>query len=343
MKNKATRFNPRRGAQLAAPGPYRGLASAVQAAGSLHVIRALAPLPKDAQELIDDAVIRVGLDRLVIVQDFIAEGLTFPLPDWLAVPELYWEKTNAPGHARRVMVPKARGERQLQDREGTRIPIYATIEDFSIGIREQLASARAGAPLDTSGIVEATRRVNEAIEDAIINGGPTVGGFASPGLLNAPSLNTQAYSGSNPAWDHASKTGQEIINDVLAMAGKLRAARKFGPYNLYIPTDYGNALNRNFSDGVATFDYTIRERIERMIYGSRAIRVREADQLPDDRTVLIQMTSDVADVIVGDEPMPISWESPDGFEFNHVIMACIVPRLKDTYTNQSGICVGNTS
>lgn len=324
-----------------APG-IRSLANAMLRFENLEQFRSLAPLPKDAQELIDDAVIKVGLDRLVIVADLMAEGLTYPLANWLSVPELYWEKSNRPGAARRTMVPNTRGENQREDRSGTRIPIYATLDEFSIGIRELRASERAGAPLDTSNIEQCTRNVNESFEDAMINGGITVGGNSSPGLLGAPSVNTQAYV-DNEAWTAAGHNGLDILTDVLNMAQKLRTAKKYGPYNLYIPSAYGTEINKPYTDGTTTFDKTVREVLEQQVWGGRPLRIREADLLPANRTVLVQMTSDVLDVVVGEEPMPISWEHPSGFEFSHVVIGCIVPRVKDTYDGQSGICVGNTT
>lgn len=310
---------------------------------SLAEFRAMAPLPKDAQELIDEVVIGVGLDRLTFVADLISEGLTFPLANWLSVPELYWEKESQTGGAQRTMVPKTRGEGNLADREGTTIPIYLTMDNFDIGIRELLASERAGSPLDTGHIVQATRRVNEAIEDAGINGGPTVGGNSSPGLLTAPSANSIVYEGAGMAWDNVSKTGAEIVLDVQSMAATLRADRMFGPYNLYVNTAYGHKMNQNYSDGVTTFDMTIRKRLEQLEYGGRPLRIREVDQMAADRTSLIQMTPDVVDVVLGDEPMPVSWQDGPGWVFHHAVMACIVPRFKDTYDNQSGVCNGFTS
>ncbi len=320
-----------------------GFQSALLSCGSIDEMRNLAPLPKDAQEAIDSAVIQVGLDRLVITADVMAEGLTFNLPDPLSVLELYWEKQSKAGYAQRTMTPGTRGEDQLSDRTGVRIPIYATTDDFSFGIRVLRAAERAGTPLDTNGVSQATRRVNEAIEDAFINGaGLTVDGETAPGLLNAPNVNTQAYVDTE-AWTHANHSGQDILDDVLNMIGTLQADRKFGPYNLYIPTTYGNEINKNFGDGVTTFDMTIRQRLEAIKAGGRDLRIRVADQLPTDRTALVQMTSDVVDVVVGQEPTVVSWQDGPGWNRFFVVLAFMCPRVKDDYDGGSGICVGDTS
>jgi uncharacterized linocin/CFP29 family protein len=336
-KNKASRFS------LAGEptGALRGLQSALVSCRSIDELRSLAPMPKDAQEMIDAAVVKVGLDRLSVVADVMAEGLTYGLPDPLSTMELYWEKESKTGHAQRTMLPGARGERQLADRSGVRVPIYATTDDFSLNVRTLRASERAGAPLDTSMVEQATRRVNEAIEDAMINGaGITVGGNDAPGLMNQTNINTQVYTGSNPAWDHTSKTGAEILADVLLMIDALQADRKFGPYNLYIPTEYGNAINNDFK---AASDKTIRQRLEEIVVGGRPLRIREADALTDDYTLLVQMTSDVVDVVVGQEPTVVSWEDGPGWERMFVVLAFMIPRVKDDYDGNSGVCRGYTS
>lgn len=305
-------------------------------------LRALRPLPENAQKLIDQAVIRVGLDRLTVVADVMAEGLVYPLgQQFWGVTQLQWDEISEVGGARRVMEPRSRGENGLTDRRPRILPVYLTMDDFELGVRTLSASQRAGAPIDTTLVEQKTRRVNEAIEDAAINGvSANVFGDDIPGIMNAPNVNSFTY-GSNLAWDAPSKTGQAIINDVLGMLEMLKTDRKFGPYNLYVNTSYGTALAKNFSDGVTTFPTTVRRRIEEIEAGGRGIRVRDADMLATNRTAMVQMTSDVIDVVDGQQPTVISWEDPNGFGLHWVVLACMVPRVKTTYTDQSGICVGN--
>lgn len=341
--NKATRVISGDGL-VAAPERFRGLGNALLRCNSIDELRSLAPLPKDAQELIDRAVVSVGLERLTIAADVMAAGLTFPLADPLSVMEVYWESESKAGHAQRTMLPDARGERQIIDRSGQRIPIYATMDDFSFNIRTLRAASRAGAPLDTSHVAQATRRVNESIEDAIINGAAlAAAGNDVPGLMNETNVNTVTYTGSNKAWDHASKTGEEIVIDVLAMIAANQADGYYGPYNLYVPTDYGTALMKNWSDGTTTFPITIMERLEQITVGGRALRIAVADRLADDYTILVQMTSDVVDMIVGQEPTTVSWEDGPGWNRYFAVMAFMVPRIKSDYDGGSGVCVGYIS
>lgn len=307
--------------------------------GSIGQMRALAPLPPDSQRIIDTAVTRVGRDRLVIVEDLLAEGLSRPLPNWLSVMEIGYDSLTESGFAIRSMDLDVRGERQVPGRTRAVIPIFATIDDFSFGARELAAAERVGQPFDTAMIEQATRNCNAAIEDQAINGaGFTVNGNGAPGLLTAPA-NSFVYTGTNKAWDHAAKTGAEIINDVLGMMAMARADKFYGPYNLYIPADYSNALNKNYGDGVTTFDYTVRERIERIQAGGRGIRIREADMIGADETILIQPTSDVVDVIVGQTPATVSWLNGNRYRRFWMVVACMITRIRNT----GGYVVGDVS
>lgn len=325
-------------AGLVTPAHMGNLGSGLMRYGSLEGFRANTPLPEDAQKLFDTTVVEVGLDRLVIVRRMLELGLTFSVPNWLSVLQVTWDKVSKSGTARRSMNPSAQGENQLADRTQIVYPVYCTTDNFNLDIRLLLASQRAGAPLDVSQLGQSTRRVNEAIEDAAWNGsGMNVSGNSAPGFLGAPDVGTFAYV-DGESWAVAGHSGEDILADVLGMIDVAQAAKKYGPYDLCVPTNYGNKLNADFkSNG----DKTIRQRLEEIVAGGRKLHIEIADQLPTNRTVLWQTTSDVADVIVGQEPAPVSWSTPSGWEFTTVVLACMIPRVKSDADGNSGIVTGN--
>lgn len=315
---------------------------------SVPALRALSPLSDKAQVVVDRSVVEVGLERLTFVADLLAEGLTYSLPDPLSVTQLEWDKGSKVGAAQRTMSPSARGENQLVDRTHQRLPIYVTTDDFSIPIRTLKMSERVGQPLDTAQIKQATRRVNESIEDAAINGATTldgqnlvVAGYSAPGLLNAPNANTYALTTDWSATGTIGTDGPARVNDVLAMIGKLQADRKYGPYNLYVGTLAGNAIEQDYK---ANTMGTIRQRLESIEAGGRNIRVRIADRMPNAATgtqvALVQMTSDVVEIVNGQPPTVIPWTSLDGFTLYWLVMAIMVPRMRDDYDGNSGVCLG---
>lgn len=301
--------------------------------------RAAAPLVEKAQTVIDRAVVEVGQQRLTFVADLIAAGLTYDITDPLSVSTLEWYSSDKVGAAKRTMSPQARGERKMPTLTPNRLPVYLTTDDFSIDIRTLKQSQRVGMPLDTTLVRMCTRSVNEAIEDAAINGATTldgqdmaVAGLKAPGILNAPNAETQALTAA--AWDDT-PVSATIFAEIMAMIAKLQGNGKYGPYRLYIPTTVGNAFSNDWTSTAGTT--TIQQRLL-MIEGLQAIRV--ADKMPATKVALVQMTSDVVDVVMGQAPTVIPWTSLDGFMIYNLVMAIVIPRVRSDSAGDSGIVVG---
>jgi len=258
----------------------------------------------------------------------------------LSVLEVYWESISETGGAKRAMNPDARVEEQLQDRAPYRIPFFITMDGFRLGSRILRASQRVGQPIDTSMVEQCTRRVNEGIEDQGINGAANfaIAGNAAPGILNAPNVNNVAYA-SGEAWTAAGHTGEVILADVTSMIAAAQADKRYGPYNLYVNTSYH--LKLSTTDFKANSDKTILQRLEEIQAGGRNLRVRVADMMGSNRTALVQMTSDVIDLVHGQEPIAVPWTSTSGFTFHWLVMALSVVRVKTDYDTRSGIVAGN--
>lgn len=315
--------------------------------------RALAPLADKAQVVIDKAVLSVGMDRLVVAADIMAAGLTYNLTDPLSVTQLEWSSMNKIGAAQRTMSPSARGENKLPVVLPSRLPIYLTTDGFEIDIRTLKMSQRVGTPLDTTIVEQCTRSVNEAIEDATINGATTidgqdlqVGGYKAPGLLNAPNAETQSLTAA--AWTTV-PVGSTVFSEVQLMIGKLQANKKFGPYHLYVGTQIGNALDSDYNSTNNAQGLTIRQRLLQ-IEALKAIRVADlitngngASPSVGNKAVLVQMTRDVVDMVVGQSPTVIPWTSLDGFTIHNLVMAIMIPRVRSDYNGDSGVCIGTTA
>jgi hypothetical protein len=303
-------------------------------------LRAASPLQADAQRVIDTAVVDVGLERLVVAGDILAAGLTYPLTDPLSVMEVAWESVSKTGGAQRTMNPSARGENQLPDRKMSTIPIYLTTDDFSMGIRTLKMSERVGQPLDTTLVQQATRRVNEAIEDATINGaGITIGAGKTPGLLNAPNAKTYQLTADWTGANVIGTTGPAMVADILAMVALEQAAKHYGPYTVYVGTKAGLAISGDYK---TTSTDTILSRIMQ-IPGITAVKV--ADQMPNAATgpqvAMIELSPGVVDIITGQPPTVIPWTSNDGFTLFWLVMAIMVPRFRADYDGNSGVVIGS--
>jgi len=324
----------------------------MEAVENEFAFRALSPMIDKAQVMIDRAVVDVGLQRLTVAADIMAAGLTYNLTDPLSVAQLEWYTASKVGAAQRTMSPSARGENKLPIVTPTRLPIYLTTDKFEIDIRTLKTSQRMGMPLDTSVVKQCVRSVNEAVEDATINGATTldgqdmsVAGYSAKGLLNATNANTQSLTAA--AWT-TTPNGATIFSEVQKMITTLQGDKKFGPYRLYVGTQISNVLDTDYSTATNQVT-TIRQRLL-AIDSLEAIRV--ADLMPGgngatpsigNKVVLVQMTSDVVDMVVGQNPTVIPWTSLDGFTIHNLVMAILIPRVKYDADGNSGICVGTTA
>jgi hypothetical protein len=59
--------------------------------------------------------------------------------------------------------------------------------------------------------------------------------------------------------------------------------------------------------------------------------------LPADTVLLVQMTSDVVDLVDGMPIQTVQWDTEGGFIHNYKVMTIQVPRVKSDYNNRSGI------
>lgn len=307
----------------------------------VQFIRNNSPLPDNAQVLIDTVVEREALASLVIAQDLIAENLTYSLENWMGVTEIYWSADSETGTPVRSMSPVTRRENFKPDRTGFRLPIYCTSMEFSIEPRELAVSARAGAPLDLANVEQGMRRMNEATEDSVIHGATEiqVAGNTVKGLLNAPNANTFTYTGGELL---TLKDGPEIVAEVGSMLGKFDDDNMGnGPINWYVPSAFHRYIST--TDYKANTSDTILARIQNIeAGGNRNLRVRRLPGMPNTKSVMVQMTSNVIQLIVGQEPVHLSWEEGP-FDVRHVLLSCVVPRLRTNYQGQSGIVIGSTT
>lgn len=310
-------------------------------AESIADFRNLAPLPSNAERLFDKVLLKVGTRRMTLVKDLIANGQVMPIADPLGTMMLYHEKISRTGAAQMSMVPRPRPQNRLPDREGVSVPIYFTTDDFSISARELRASQRAGSPLDTSNLEDAVLHVNETIENAAWNGcGFAVNGNTAYGVLNHPDVNLFQFGTSGELWSASGHSGDDIVQDTLGMIQLLHDAKKYGPYNLYVPTAVMVKLNEDYS--ATKGEGTILDRLNKItVNDERPIRVRVADFLPAGNVALMEMSNSVMDMVIGQEATVLSWDRDgSGFDRDFMVMACAVPRVKSDYSGNSGIVVG---
>lgn len=303
-------------------------------------VKVSSPFPEGAHEVVERAVTRVQRKRLNIVNDLIAAGLTTPLPDWWAIPSLRRGRIGSAGRAHRTMVPDSTGERFVLQRDGVSWPIFCTWANFSFNVREIAIGERMGTPLDVSHVEEATFLVNQANEDQSINGltdeqgnTMTIDGLSAPGLLS--STNTFPYA------DWNTLDGAQIEAIVMSAIQSLRTTHP-GPYTVYYPGNYDSKMNSKYTTTYQSG--TIRQELTNLgPYGGRNIEIKLSDTLPDHRVVIIQMDSEAVDVVVGQQPLPVSWQDGPKWNTYWVVLDCVVFRMFANKNGDYGVAVGNVA
>ena len=309
------------------------LASRLLANGfNISAFRTNDVLRKDEWKLFDDKVIQIARERLVGLGDLLNRGLRFPIANALGTTQIEWEVTSdmTPAEISMSGVTPAQRDRVTYTLKNLPLPIVH--KDFSINIRALEASRRLGQTLDTTMAAVAARRVADLNEDILFNGATiTVSGTSIQGLTTATNRNTGSLTGD---WALVAQDGEEIVRDIIAMMAASKAKFHYGPWLLYVPTAFGNKLNDDYK---SNSDKTIRQRILEL---EGITGIMESGRLSDGASgevVLLELSSDVIDILDGMQPTTIQWSEQGGMVTMFKVMSILVPRIKIDSLNQSGI------
>jgi len=286
-------------------------------------------LLKDEWIKMDEAVIEVARQRLRGVADLLNAGLRYPVANALGVTRIEWQRQSDMNPAEVSMSGVTPGQSDHLEYDLVGMPLPIIHKDFNLNIRALHASRNGGNPLDTTQIKLATRLVAEKAENILFNGISSIKVQNSTiyGYKTAPNRNTGSLTAG--AWD-STPVGDSILSDVLAMVQKAYDDHMYGPFVLYIPLNIMTYLGNDFK---ANSDKSILQRIKEI---EGISDVRASEQLSNE-AILVQLTSDVVDMVDGIQPTVLSWESHGGMVLNFKVLAIIAPRIKADFALQSGI------
>ena len=309
----------------------------LQADMNVNALRTLDVLRKDEWIQYDQALIEVARQRLTGVDDLMSRGLSLSVANALGTTRVEWETLSDMDPAQVSMAAVTADERDRVDFVLQSVPLPVIHKGFQLNIRALEASRRTGETLDTTQARLATRLVTERIEDMLFNGvSLTAIGGTIEGYTTATNRNTGNLTGAN-GWITGT-TGEDALSDILTMIGVLRADRMYGPYGLYVPDEWWTNLLEDFK---ANSD---KSTITRVMEIPDLQFVKPTSNLTGtvagtsgDEVILVQLTSDVVDMVDGMQPTMIQWDAMGGLVLNFKVMAIMVPRMKSTQTTQSGI------
>jgi len=286
-----------------------------------------ATLRRDEWIEIDNVVLKAAQTRLVGVADLINAGLTYEVSNGLGKTVLEYQDQSDITAAEVTMDAETRTTRDRPEWDTNYLPLPVVHKDFQFSIRALEASRTRGDPLDMTMAELAGRKVAEKVESILFTGlsAYTHGGGTIRGYLDQPNRNTVSLTAN---WDD---TVANVLTDVLAMKQASINARYYGPWQIYIPTNFDTSIDEDFK---ANSDRSVRERIL-AVNGIQGIKV--ADSLTADNVVMVQMTSDVVRMVIGLSIMTVEWDSNGGLTKNFKVMAIMVPQIRNDQDGRCGV------
>lgn len=301
-----------------------------------HLTTNAATLRRDEWKTLDDAILAVSEYRLNGIADLIANGLTYQLGNAMGTTVLEWHDVSNALSAELTMDGVTRGQNDRPVFQHNYLPIPIIHADYEINARVLAASRSMGNPLDTTMAERAARKVNEKLENMLFTNTQYAFGELDNrsrnsiySYLNHPDRNQVTMT---LAWDDASKTGANIVTEVLSLKQASIDAKHYGPWMIYIPTAYDTKLDEDYSTSKG--DETIRERVLK-IAGIKGIKV--VDTLPANTVLMVQMTSDVVRLIQGMPIQNVQWQQEGNFINKYKVMTIQVPQIRSDQEGNSGI------
>ncbi len=310
---------------------FGSVASRLLANGmNVSALRTNDTLRKDEWIQFDTKLIEIAQQRLNGVGDLLNRGLRHDVKNGMGTTVVQWETVDETRDAEISMDGLTRAQSDAVNYVLQSVPLPITHRDFYINLRALEASRQLGQSLDTTNAELAARKVSESLENTLFNGASayTFGGGTIRGYTDFPSTNSVSLTA---PWTNSGVTGTNILNDVLAMIEALHTDRMFGPYVMYVPTLYWIKLLEDFK---TNSDKSIIIRLREIPFLEE---IKVADFLTTDNVLLVQMTSDVVDMVVGQQPTTVQWETQGGMLVNFKVMAIMVPRLKADQDGRCGI------
>lgn len=298
------------------------------------VLRTADTLRENEWRHFDTAVVEAAKIRLVGVGDLLARGLVRPVPNALGKMVFAYEKVTDMDEASVSLDGlTVQTDNDRQEFDLHQLPLPITHKDFFINLRQLAASRESGEPLDTMGIRQAGRVVAETLEKMLFQGlAKKFGGLSIYGYTTFPDRIEDTFD-SGKDWGDQDKTGASYLKDVQNMIAQANAARQYGPFGIYVPTDAGVAMAGDYNAGTANAQTIIGRLLQ--VPGIEFIKV--ADQLPTGNVVMVQMDVNTAAWAEGETIQTVQWDEYGGMRLNFKAMAIGVPLLRSDIEGRCGI------
>jgi hypothetical protein len=212
------------------------------------------------------------------------------------------------------------------------MPLPIIHKDFQYTTRAIEVSRQGGTPLDMSVPRLATRKVLEEAEK-FTAGTQTYkyAGYNVYGYSNFPQRMTQTLTAPTSA-NHAT-----TVSEILSMRKKLIDKGYGGPFVIYSAPAWDTYWDEDYLNTGSRTD-TLRQRVM-ALEGIAAIRT--SYWLSGNTMIMVQLTPDVAQAVIGMDVVTVQWPTNGGMLTNFKVMAILLPRLKADINGVAGIVHGS--
>lgn len=282
-------------------------------------------------ERIDQTVVDVARTPLTVTNDLRSFGLVQPLGGLGTILTTY-ERASDMTAANIDMAGDTDGQEDKVSFDPVSIPVPIIHKPFQINARVLDAARRGGTPLDTTHVSTATRRVNDGLENMIVNGATLKsGGNAIYGLTTHPHRSTAT------ATSYGGGAFTTEGNAYKTIAGMMKALYELGfqgPYGCYVAMNRVSNLWARHTDGSGKSEV---QTIVDNLSGGGLQYVRPSAVLADSTVVLFQLTPDVIDLGIAQDIVAVQWDTKGNLVANFKVMMAAVPRVKSDANNACGV------
>ncbi|MDR3197959.1 MAG: bacteriocin family protein [Planctomycetaceae bacterium] len=302
-----------------------------------------ATLRREDWIMIDRAVVTAARPRLRFFNELRSAGLNVDLPNALGKTVWQYERQSNITGATVSMdgIRKGDADRPMYDMEQMPLPVIH--KDFSFSARQIAVARNSNSPIDASTAAAASQRVAEEVEKLALGVAEsyTFGGGKVYGLLNYPSRLTRVFT--NPWYSNGERnpnwTPGILHKEILASRRALSDKQHYGPFVVYVSSDFDEVLDDDYNIGTAgvSSSITLRERLGK-VDAIKAIRTSEF--LPKGSLIMLEMDQNTIQAITGLDVTTIQWQTEGGFEIHFKVLCMLLPRLKSDFYGNCGIMHG---
>lgn len=301
---------------------------------------AAATLRYDDWRQLDTAVLKAARFRLRLVADIRGADLQYVIPNGLGKSVLTTENMTDPGSATFSMDGLAKSQGDRPEFNLVNLPLPIVHSDFWFSARQIATSRNSNTPIDTSMAEAAARRCAEAVEQLTlgtwVSTAYAFAGASLYGLTSFPSRLTKVITAPTAsAW-----TQKTTLTEVLAMKQQSIAAKHFGPWVLYVSTDWAQYLDSDYILNASTANVATQTLRERLLRINGVQDIRELDFLTGYQMILLEMTTETIREVIGLDFTTVQWESEGGMKVNFKVLAIIVPQVRADAYGTCGIVHG---